>query len=194
MSTIAQPSYDLVLARSYAVAVHNGQKYGVHDYMYHIDGVVELLHHFSLHIFDDVLFLDWDIIKKVGYLHDVLEDVAKTAYDVTAANIRLAFEPEVTTDLLLLKHDKTVLTYIEYTQNIVDSDNIRVMLVKLADSLFNLMNTEESKRITSRYTTNVRNLSKVLIEKNVLTPEKAEVIKFLSLSTWDFFKNTREVK
>lgn len=72
---------EIKLIRDWAVMLHANQKYGEHDYVYHLDKVYELGLYFGLD--DDYLM--------AAYLHDTIEDCQVTKEDIeTKANKHIA--------------------------------------------------------------------------------------------------------
>ena len=63
---------DLVKIREYAKEKHAGQKYGEHDYVYHLDMVYAVAVEHNLP----------DVVRAAAYLHDVLEDTPTTYSDI----------------------------------------------------------------------------------------------------------------
>ena len=59
-------------ARDFAIKKHNGQKYGEHDYVYHLDRVFKIAEEFNLD----------DRYKVAAYLHDVIEDTKTTKEEI----------------------------------------------------------------------------------------------------------------
>lgn len=62
-------------ARQLAIKWHNGQKYGEHDYVYHLDKVVQIIDEYydTLDIGIRTEFTI-ELARIIGYLHDILED------------------------------------------------------------------------------------------------------------------------
>ena len=63
---------EIKLIRDWAIKLHANQKYGEHDYVYHLDKVYELGLYFELD--DDYLI--------ASYLHDTIEDCNITREDI----------------------------------------------------------------------------------------------------------------
>ncbi len=71
LKTKIEPTESLVqAAREYAVEVHQGQKYGDYEYVYHLDSVAYLASSYGI------------FARALGYLHDVVEDTRKTRDDI----------------------------------------------------------------------------------------------------------------
>ena len=109
----------LDLALQLAVKAHAGQT--------DRDGEAYILHPLQVGLMGDT-----DEERITGFLHDVLEDTSLTAEELLEAGI-----PEsVVTALQLLTHNPSV-SYMEYVQGIIDSNNPIAMKVKLHDLTHN---------------------------------------------------------
>lgn len=76
-------------AKKFASIVHHGQKYGIHEYTYHLNQVEMVLHRFGFHD-PELLVSAWlhDVIEDTGISYDKLkhgfgEKIADIVYSVT---------------------------------------------------------------------------------------------------------------
>lgn len=73
LTTKVKPTEQLVrIAREYAIEAHGDQKYGEHDYVYHLDAVAFLAKPYGI------------FAQALAYLHDVGEDTPKTREELAA--------------------------------------------------------------------------------------------------------------
>ena len=111
-------------AAIFAIKAHGNQMYGSVPYYQHLAEV----HAYGNHIWED-----WDDTCSIAaYLHDTVEDT-----DVTVEELRKYFGDDVAliVDLLTKREG---LDYFENVQTIIDSENVRAMMVKAADNAANL--------------------------------------------------------
>lgn len=113
------------LAKELAVRYHAGQRYGEHEYIYHLDNVAQLLEQ----SYDDRLLV-------IAYLHDILEDT-----HCKESTLRELFEKSIVDAVVALTKVKGETTE-EYFSKVLS--NGLAKRVKMADSLSNL--TESVKR------------------------------------------------
>lgn len=134
-------------ARLYAIKAHGDQMYGDKPYVYHLDAVVaNLQHRLSKHYHVDVYTL------VAAYLHDVVEDTAKTIDDIrkdfgviVAETVRNVTKIEGMTREQQIAQAKT---------------SMRSRVLKIADSLANLLESiaAGSQTRVAKYTANLREL------------------------------------
>lgn len=113
-------------AYSFAKEKHKGQKYGIKDYMYHINGVVQRLQALAKRVDDG--FVSVEKIE-IAILHDTLEDT-NTTYAELVSNFGVNVANGV--KALTRGPDESLEEYIAKIKA------HRVADVKLADALFNL--------------------------------------------------------
>lgn len=111
-------------AERFAEKAHLGQKYGEHDYIYHLRGVVRLV---EARMKGDPMLSTY---VAVAWLHDVLEDT-KTTFKELVDAFGLAIATAV---LAITKNDE--LSYEAYMVNCCE--NAIAHIVKICDTLFNL--------------------------------------------------------
>ena len=83
-------NFDLLAIRNYAIEKHKNQKYGKHEYIYHLDRV-----------YDESLYYNLPpIVSAASFLHDVIEDTDTTYEDILIKfkSIELADLVESVTD------------------------------------------------------------------------------------------------
>lgn len=116
---------------------HNGQK--------DLDGNPVLLHPLSV-----ALMGNNETERIVGVLHDVVEDTDCTFADLE----KLSVSKNVINTLKLLTHTKAQ-TYDEYLSQIITSNNITALKVKINDLRHNISrnneDTEQKKRIKEKH-------------------------------------------
>lgn len=119
-------SPDVRRARDYAVKAHGDQRYGEHPYEVHLDAV-------AAHLEDH-----GETAQIVGYLHDVVEDTARTTEDIATE-----FGALVATCVGILsdadgenRKDRKKATYAKMSR--VEGDAQLALVVKAADRLANL--------------------------------------------------------
>ena len=145
---------------AFIAEAHRGQKYGNMPYFFHpVEVAME-----ALEIVDrllpgeDLRYLS-ESVALVALLHDVLEDT-----DYTEADLRARYSDEVVDADVLLTLDET-LDYLANIQRIIDSRNIRAMVVKLADNRVNRggdkskFNPEKAARLNARYDASIAMLT-----------------------------------
>jgi (p)ppGpp synthase/HD superfamily hydrolase len=145
---------------AFIAEAHRGQKYGDMPYFFHPVEVAIV----ALGIVDgllpgeDLRYLS-ESVAIVALLHDVLEDT-----DYTEAGLRARYSDEVVdADVLLTLNDG--LDYLANIQRIIDSRNIRAMIVKLADNRVNRggdkskMTAEKAARLNARYDASIAMLT-----------------------------------
>ncbi|MNF29685.1 hypothetical protein D3C84_103960 [compost metagenome] len=122
---------------------HKGQKYGEHNYTYHLGQVADqaymLFHELEMPY-------SMDEMRAVCYLHDILEDTA-----CPIAELQQSF-PDVVIDAVVAITKVPGETYPEYIRKV--KANLLALRVKIVDTLCNLMNSikEDNKRRIHKYT------------------------------------------
>lgn len=115
---VVGPLKDFVeLAELVAYHTHKGQKYGEKPYIYHLQGVVDLVQSYEA--------------KQVAWLHDVLEDTELEAQDL----LDLGFSTQVVNAVIDITKEKGINRFI-YLE--IVKQNKLSLEVKLADSYFNM--------------------------------------------------------
>jgi len=111
-------------ARDFAIEKHNNQKYGKNSYIYHLDGVVDILKSYGYSINDQI----------VGYLHDVVEDT-----DTSIEEIKNIFGKTIANSVEAItdspgknRKERKEKTYKKLRKN------RSALCVKLADRIFNI--------------------------------------------------------
>jgi (p)ppGpp synthase/HD superfamily hydrolase len=145
---------------AFIAEAHRGQKYGDMPYFFHPVEVAMK----ALEIVDgllpgeDVRYLS-ESVALVALLHDIIEDT-----DYTEDNLRARYSDDVVdADVLLTLDEK--LDYLANIQRIIDSRNLRAMIVKLADNRVNRggdkskMTAEKAARLNARYDASIAMLT-----------------------------------
>ncbi|MBX9930152.1 MAG: HD domain-containing protein [Methylobacterium sp.] len=123
-------------AHSLAIRAHAGQvDKGGQPYIRHLERVANAAaaragHARSVNRID----VDPMMVMQAALLHDVLEDTATTAGDLTAAG----FGDEVLAMVLLLTKPKQKIPYSEAIDRIIESNNLGAILIKMSDNEDNL--------------------------------------------------------
>ena len=120
-------------AEALAAAVHEGQRYGVLPYMYHVHGVAAAVRKFGT------------VFQIVAMLHDVLEESDMTVVALTAQGF-----PEVVTRAVTLLTKTLMETYRDYIHIIAvaDTQPARIaQVVKIADLQFNLAHDPKPEKV-----------------------------------------------
>ena len=131
-------------ARDFAKEKHEGQMYGDKPYMTHVEDVASG--------FDDLH------LKRIAYLHDVVEDT-----DVTIGEIRDRFGKRVSVAVDALTRRKE--PYFDYIRRV--KQNPEATQIKLADLHANLKNNPKES-LAKRY----RKAIKILTKEKCLKPRK----------------------
>jgi len=112
-------------AKLIAAEAHGSQMYGDLPYTEHLLDVFA----YGNHIWEN-----WDdTCSQAAFLHDIIEDTPTTEDDLR----EMGFSEEVIAIVVLVTKRKN-LDYFENIQYIIDSENVRAMMVKAADNLANL--------------------------------------------------------
>lgn len=117
-------------ARRFAIEKHKGQKYGPHDYTYHLERVVANV---QMRMKDDPML---PIYIAVAWLHDVMEDCG-----VSYTELAREFGVEIAYAVERLSKMKG-LSYGTYIQNCIDYAIARE--VKICDTMSNLTESFET--------------------------------------------------
>jgi len=116
---------DYEFAKRFAATVHHGQKYGTHDYTYHLQQVEMVLNRFG--------FRDEDL-RVAAWLHDVIEDTGisydklKSGFGEQIADIVYA----VTNEMGRNRRERYAKTYPKIKANRAG------LIIKLADRIANI--------------------------------------------------------
>lgn len=146
----------------FALNMHKGQMYGNEPYFVHLVGVEELVKNMN----------GSPNARLAALLHDVIEDTSATFPDVLDV-----VDYEVANLVSKLTHYEDE-SYEEYMEAILASDDLDILQVKLADSLFNLnsdkshMKAEKARRLNRRYAENIANLSHRIAEVKEMNHEE----------------------
>ncbi|MCI5060743.1 MAG: HD domain-containing protein [Alphaproteobacteria bacterium] len=150
-------------ARKLADILHDGQTdHTGNDYILHPERVVNNL----LRIYPDA---SSDMIC-AAWLHDVMEDCEMNGKKVDEDFLRSQEIPEAAIKMvrLLTKPDDDKRSYEEVIDDLIASDNVGAMIIKIADNMDNLhpvrkaelraVNPDKAKRLQDRYLASVQKL------------------------------------
>lgn len=118
-------------AREFALDLHKNDNYGTRPYSDHLFAVVNNAVEINNGLFNDEEIMD------IAWLHDTLEDYPK--FEGTIKE----FFPTYFDTIKLLSRDKSI-TYSDYIDSILESNDLRATIVKIADLKSNLVNVSES--------------------------------------------------
>ena len=123
-------------AHSLAIRAHAGQiDKGGQPYIRHLERVANAAVARAGHARSvDRIDLDPMTVMQAALLHDVLEDTPTKAGDLKAAG----FEDEVLAMVLLLTKSKEKIAYAEAISQIIASNNLGAILIKMSDNEDNL--------------------------------------------------------
>lgn len=137
----------------FAKESHRGQMYGDRPYEYHLESVAEVVKTFS---FDGRDTEFYDIIVKVAWLHDIVEDTS-----VTLDMLRtMGYSEAVVNGVEAMNRDEKE-SYGEYINRVMQSEV--ALYVKLADSLCNFRESKKNNdtRRMAKYAMNIEKLIQV---------------------------------
>lgn len=141
----ASEKIKVLRARRVAITWHGNQKYNNQPYYYHLDQTAN---------FARIIYRPGNLSEvhylQTAYLHDTIEDTGKSKED-----LENFFGPLVAQAVMHLTHLKKD-SYQDYILDI-KANNESIRLIKIADSLSNLMNsisTKQDKKV-QKYLTNL---------------------------------------